>query len=76
MIKKKIEYDHKKMITFIESIMRTSIPIDFYTTLLGRNKQHKYSDMADYDTELDKLTEYSIKSYYEIEKSCILQKNS
>ena len=62
-------YDQEKIKRFIASVMRTSIPIDFYTTLLGRSKQHKFSENSDYRTEIGKLADYSIKSYSKIKDS-------
>ena len=59
-------YDVEKIRIFISSVMRTSVPIDFYTTLLGRSEQYQYTDTVDYELEIKKLAEYSKKSFHEI----------
>ena len=61
-------YDEDKIKIFISSMMRTSIPIDFYTTLLGRSNQYQYTDSVDYENEIIKLAEYSKESFNEIKR--------
>lgn len=62
------KYDPESIKIFIASIMRTSVPIDFYTTLLGRSQQYQYTESVDYEKEISKLAEYSKESFNEIKK--------
>tara|TARA_B100001750_G_scaffold100697_1_gene79637 strand:+ start:2596 stop:4164 length:1569 start_codon:yes stop_codon:yes gene_type:complete len=62
------KYNETAMKTFIYSIMETSVPIDFYTTLLKRKEQLAFSDNADYEEEISKLGEYTIRMVNNIKR--------
>ena len=68
------KYDEEALLAFIFSIMKTSVPVDFYTTLLKRKGQFEFSENPNYNNEIIKLGDFTINAYLDLQKK--LDKNN
>ncbi|GAG28470.1 unnamed protein product, partial [marine sediment metagenome] len=55
-------FDEQALINYITAVMSRSVPIDFYTTMLGRKAQLSLDDNPDRQRDIRELARYTIST--------------
>ncbi len=61
-------YNEKSMIAYISAVMKMSVPVNFYTVLLGRSGVYAPDSNATYNEEIKRLADYL--------KNCLENRNN
>ena len=62
------KYEKKHLISYVSSIYKNSIDVNFYSVLIRRSSQFMYNKDSDYNKNLEKLSLYLIEKYKSLKK--------